>query len=72
MAFAGEELGLLGSTYYVNHPLKPLENARVMINMDMIGRIKDGKVMVGGAPAGSIALDAYSTRSERSTSSIWI
>lgn len=53
VAFAGEELGLLGSTFYVNHPLKPLEQARVMINMDMIGRSKDGKVMVGGAPAGS-------------------
>lgn len=53
IAFAGEELGLLGSTHYVNHPLMPLDQASLMINMDMIGRIKDRKVMVGGAPEGS-------------------
>jgi aminopeptidase YwaD len=53
LAFAGEELGLLGSSHYVNHPLVPLDHASVMINMDMIGRVRDKKVMVGGAPAGS-------------------
>jgi hypothetical protein len=49
IAFGGEELGLLGSTYYVNHPLLPLQNAVLMLNMDMIGRIRGGKVMVSGA-----------------------
>jgi Zn-dependent M28 family amino/carboxypeptidase len=53
IAFAGEELGLLGSVHYANHPLLPTHNARLMINMDMIGRIRESKVMVGGAPAGS-------------------
>ena len=53
MAFAGEELGLLGSSYYVNHPKLPLENAVAMINMDMIGRIREGKVYVGGVSSGS-------------------
>ncbi len=53
IAFAGEELGLLGSSHYVNHPLLPIDQASLMINMDMIGRIKDKKVMVGGAPEGS-------------------
>jgi hypothetical protein len=53
IAFAGEELGLLGSSHYVNHPVLPLEKALVMINMDMIGRIRDGKVLVSGAEAGS-------------------
>jgi hypothetical protein len=48
LAFAGEEIGLLGSSYYVNRPALPLDNAKMMINMDMIGRIEDGKVMVGG------------------------
>src|SRR5262249_41582910 len=37
VAFAGEELGLLGSSYYANHPLLPLNQAVAMINMDMIG-----------------------------------
>ena len=53
VAFAGEEIGLLGSSFYVSHPLLPLERARVMINMDMIGRIRESRVMVGGAGAQS-------------------
>src|SRR6266567_3960873 len=39
MTFAGEELGLLGSSYFVNHPTIPLENITAMINIDMIGRL---------------------------------
>jgi hypothetical protein len=53
MDFAGEELGLLGSTYWVAHPTRPLDKAVAMINMDMIGRIKDEKVYVGGVGTGS-------------------
>jgi hypothetical protein len=48
MAFGGEEEGLLGSNYYVNHPLLPLANTVAMINMDMIGRMKDSKLVIGG------------------------
>src|SRR6185295_2720077 len=39
LAFSGEEDGLLGSNYYVNHPLVPLDKTVAMINMDMIGRM---------------------------------
>lgn len=53
VAFAGEELGLLGSNYYVNHPELPLADAVAMINMDMIGRIRDRKVYVGGSGTGT-------------------
>lgn len=48
IAFSGEEEGLLGSNYYVNHPIVPLANVAAMINMDMIGRMKDNKLIVGG------------------------
>jgi len=48
IAFSGEEEGLLGSNYYVNHPLIPLTNTVAMINMDMIGRMKDRKLVIGG------------------------
>ena len=34
MTFAGEELGLLGSSYYVNHPGLPLDKAVAMLNME--------------------------------------
>src|SRR5262249_30302990 len=39
MAFSGEERGLLGSHYYVEHPLFPLEQTVMMINCDMVGRL---------------------------------
>ena len=51
--FAGEELGLLGSAYYVDHPLLPLDKAVAMINMDMIGRMRDSKLYIGGSASGS-------------------
>ena len=53
MSFAGEELGLLGSAYWVQHPTLPLDKAVAMLNMDMIGRIKDDKVYIGGVGTGS-------------------
>ncbi|MDT5061350.1 MAG: hypothetical protein QOH63_1809 [Acidobacteriota bacterium] len=48
IAFSGEEEGLLGSNFYVNHPLVPLDKTVAMINMDMIGRMKDDKLIIGG------------------------
>jgi len=53
LTFAGEELGLLGSNYYANHPVLPLANAVAMINMDMIGRVRDQKLYVGGVGTGT-------------------
>jgi hypothetical protein len=53
MNFAGEELGLLGSAEWVKEPTRPLAKAVAMLNMDMIGRIKDDKVYIGGVGTGS-------------------
>jgi hypothetical protein len=53
LAFAGEEMGLLGSRYWVDHPELPLAKAVAMINMDMIGRVRDHKVYIGGARSGT-------------------
>jgi membrane-associated protease RseP (regulator of RpoE activity) len=52
-SFAGEELGLLGSAAWVKDPTKPLDKAVAMLNMDMIGRIKNDKVYVGGVGTGT-------------------
>jgi len=41
IAFSGEELGLLGSSYVANNFPLPIENDITMINMDMIGRLND-------------------------------
>jgi len=51
--FAGEELGLLGSAEWVKEPTRPLGKAVAMLNMDMIGRIKDDKVFIGGIGTGT-------------------
>ena len=48
IAFSGEEEGLIGSNYYVNHPIVPLTSTVAMINMDMIGRLKEKKLIIGG------------------------
>jgi aminopeptidase YwaD len=48
IAFSGEEEGLIGSNYYVNHPVVPLTNTVAMINLDMIGRLNNQKLIIGG------------------------
>ena len=48
MTFAGEELGLLGSNWYVNHPALPGANAVAMLNLDMIGRVQGGRFSSAG------------------------
>jgi len=48
LAFSGEELGLLGSAWYTKNPAWPLERTAAMINLDMVGRPRDGKLYVGG------------------------
>lgn len=48
MAFSGEEEGLLGSKYYVNNPLWPLDKTVAMINLDMVGRLNQSKLTIGG------------------------
>lgn len=53
MNFAGEELGLLGSDDWVQHPTRPLPKAVAMLNMDMIGRIQNDKVFIGGVGTGT-------------------
>jgi hypothetical protein len=53
LSFAGEEQGLLGSAWWVNHPELPIEKAVAMVNMDMIGRVRNGKLYIGGTASGS-------------------
>ena len=50
LAFSGEELGLYGSKYFVQHPTIDLTSINYMINFDMVGRINDTNptVTIGG------------------------
>lgn len=65
LTFAGEELGLLGSQYYADHPVLPLNKAVAMINMDMIGRIRDDKVYIGGTGTGTTFAGILKQAAER-------
>jgi hypothetical protein len=47
IAFSGEELGLLGSQYYVQHPIFPLATTVAMVNLDMVGRLRSGSLEPG-------------------------
>ena len=48
VAFAGEEMGLLGSSHYVRRPAHPLERTVLMLNLDMVGRLRARTLYVGG------------------------
>ncbi len=48
IAFAGEELGLRGSEYWASHPTQQLQKVVAMLNMDMIGRVRNDEIILGG------------------------
>jgi len=62
IAFSGEEMGLLGSNYYVKNPTIDTKAVNYMINMDMVGRLKEDKTLavygVGTSPRFSQTLNA--------------
>ena len=45
MAFSGEEMGLLGSNYFTKNPTIDLSQTNYMINMDMVGRLREDKTL---------------------------
>jgi hypothetical protein len=47
--FSGEELGTLGSLHYVAHPAFPLDRTVAMVNLDMVGRLTNRTLTVGGS-----------------------
>lgn len=64
IAFSGEEIGLLGSSHYTRHPIVPLEKTVAMINMDMIGRLRDNNlsvIAVDSSPAWRPLLEELNT-----------
>ncbi len=46
--FSGEEEGALGSAYYADHPDLAMDSTRAMINLDMVGRMRDNRLLVLG------------------------
>ncbi len=52
--WSGEELGLIGSTHFVNDPIIPLEKVVAYINFDMVGRLRDNKLILQGVGSSSV------------------
>ena len=46
--FSGEEQGLLGSSYFVDHMPVPIDSVDAMLNFDMVGRLRNDKLLVFG------------------------
>ena len=54
IGFDAKERGLLGSKYFIKNPTVDLKSIKSMINLDMIGRVKDSSFIVGGVGTSSI------------------
>ena len=51
--FTGEEWGFWGSSYYVNNPVVPLEKTVAMVNLDMVGRLREDALTVNSVGTGT-------------------
>ncbi len=52
--WSGEELGLIGSTHFVNDPVLPLNDVAAYINFDMVGRLRNNKLVLQGTGSSPI------------------
>jgi Zn-dependent M28 family amino/carboxypeptidase len=67
-AYGAEEVGLIGSSYFCNQPTVPMDSIVAMVNLDMIGRLRDNQLILIGTSSsagwgdlvGSANLDAFS------------
>jgi Zn-dependent M28 family amino/carboxypeptidase len=66
LGFTGEESGLRGSRWFVEHPTIPGDKITMMINMDMVGRLRSDDLSVGGMNSGKGMIDILRPVFERS------
>jgi len=62
MTFSAEESGLLGSKHFADHPTVPIDRIVTMLNMDMIGRMKENVIQIGGQRTGEGLADLVERR----------
>lgn len=46
--WSGEEIGMIGSSYFVEHPAAALSNVAAYLNFDMVGRLRENKLSLQG------------------------
>jgi len=67
IAFTAEEIGLGGSAWYLHHPVETLDDTVAMVNLDMVGRVRDSKLFALGsdsAPEWQALLESAARESE--------
>jgi len=65
VAFSAEELGLLGSRHYADHPPVPLSTTKAMLNLDMVGRLKENRLTVFGTHSAKELSDIVTEEARR-------
>ena len=66
LGFTAEESGLRGSRWYVEHPTIPGDKVSMMINMDMVGRLRSDDLSVGGMKSAKDLVEILRPAFERS------
>ncbi|MFG0306062.1 MAG: M28 family peptidase [Phycisphaerales bacterium JB040] len=66
LAFTAEETGLEGSRHYVTRPPLPLDDHALMLNLDMVGRMRDGLLELGGLNSADSLEDFVNPRLDES------
>ena len=66
LAFTAEETGLEGSRHYVTRPPLPLDDHTLMLNLDMVGRMRDGLLELGGLNSADTLEDFINPRLDES------
>ena len=66
LGFTGEESGLRGSRWYIEHPTIANDKMSLMVNMDMVGRLRSDDLSVGGMSSAKGMIDVMRPIFERS------
>ena len=61
VTFSGEESGLNGSRYFVEHAPIPIDQIALMVNLDMVGRLVENKIQVCGTQSAAVLPELVQT-----------
>jgi len=68
-AYGAEEAGLIGSDYFCEHPTVPMDSIVAMLNLDMVGRLRDNVLILVGTSSSAEWTDLVAAAN--GTSSLW-
>ena len=59
-AYGSEEVGLVGSSYFCSHPTVSMDSVTAMVNLDMVGRLRDATLGLIGLESSALWVDLIS------------